>query len=205
MKKIKYIAAGMALLFGMGAFSQQNDLTLKLNYSLAVPTGSFKDVIGNTSYRGFGAEVMYHINNKVSAGLETGSQDFSQKYPRQLYKMADGSDISAVLSNSVQTVPILIKGQYNFLPGNSIQPYVALGVGGNLITYRQYVGEFSSDNKTSFGFAARPEAGIYVPFGKNSGAGFSIGAGYSYMPFKYNGITSLDNFMAKAGISFPIH
>ena len=195
----------MALLFGLGAVAQDNSLTLKLNYSVAAPTGSFKDVVNNTSYRGFGAEVMYHVNNKVSAGLETGSQDFYQQYPRQLYKMADGSDISAVLSNSVQTVPILLKGQYNFLPGKSIQPYVALGVGGNLITYRQYVGEFSSDNKTSFGFAARPEAGIYVPFGKNSGAGFSIGAGYSYMPFKYNGITSLDNFMAKAGISFPIH
>ncbi len=205
MKKIKYIVTGLALLFCAGAFAQENNLTLKLNYSVAVPTGSFKDVVGNTSYRGFGAELMYHTSDKFSVGVETGSQDFYEKYPRGLYKTGDGSDLSAVISNSVQTVPILLKGQYNFLPGKTIQPYVALAAGGNLITYNQYAGQFSSDSKSAFGFAARPEAGIYIPFGKTSAAGFSIGAGYNYMPFKYNGITSLDNFTARAGISFPLH
>ena len=204
MKKIKYIIAALSLLFSAGVFAQDGGLTLKLNYSVAVPTGSYKDLINNTSYRGFGAELMYHINNKFSAGLETGSQDFYQKYPRQLYKQSDGSDISAVVSNSVQTVPILLKAQYNLLPDKAIQPYVALGAGGNIITYNQYAGEFSSDGKTKFSFAARPEAGVYVPFRKGSWAGFSLGAGYNYMPFNYNGINNLNNITARAGISFPL-
>jgi hypothetical protein len=205
MKKIKYITTGLAMLLSAVVFAQQGNLTLKLNYSVATPTGSFKDVVNNTSYLGFGGELMYHFNDKISVGLESGSQDFYQKYPRGLYKTSDGSDLSAVVSNSIQTVPILIKGQYNFLSGKAVQPYVALGVGGNLINYNQYAGQFSSDSKASFGFAARPEAGVYIPFGKYSGAGFSAGAGYNYMPFKYGDIDGLDNFTVRAGVSFPLH
>ena len=205
MKKIKYIIAAFALLVSAGVFAQDNGLTLKINYSVAFPTGSnFKDLISNTSYRGFGAEFMYHTDNKFSIGLETGSQYFSQKYPRDVYKQSDGSDISAVVSNSVQSVPILLKAQYDLLPGKIIQPYVALAAGGNIVTYNQYAGEFSADAKTKFGFAARPEAGVYIPFGKYSRSGVSLDAGYNFMPFNYNGINNLNNVTARVGVSFPL-
>jgi Outer membrane protein beta-barrel domain len=205
MKKIKYLISGLALLCGAGVFAQDNGLTLKLNYSVAIPMGSFKDnVIGNTSYKGFGAELMYHTSNSFSIGLVSGSQAFYQKYPRQLYKTSDGSDISAVLSNTVQTVPILLKAQYNFLAEKAVRPYIALGVGGNAITYSQYAGAFSNDARSRFGFMASPEAGVYIPFKKYSRAGFSLGAGYNFMPFNYNGISNLNNITARAGISFPL-
>ncbi len=205
MKKIKYIAMALGLVISMGAIAQENGLTLKLNYSVAAPVGGYKELISNTSFKGFGAALMYHINPKFSAGIETGSQSFYQKYPRQLYKTADGGDLSAVVSNAVQTAPILLKGQYNLLPGKMIQPFVALGVGGNIITYNQYAGEFTNDAKTKFGFAARPEAGVFVPFRKGTGAGLSLSAGYNYMPFNYNGLSNLDNITARAGISFPLN
>ena len=205
MKKIKYMAMVLALAASTGLFAQENGLTLKLNYSAGVPVGGFRDVISNTSFKGFGAELMYHINPAVSVGLETGSQAYYQKYPRQVYKTGDGGDLSAVVSNTVQTAPILLKGQYNLLPGKTIQPFVALAAGGNIITYNQYAGEFTNDAKTKFGFAARPEAGVFVPFRKGTGAGFSVSAGYNYMPFNYNGTGKLDNITARAGISFPLN
>jgi len=204
MKNLKYITTAFAIMIGATVFAQQGNLTLKLNYAIATPTSSFKDVVNKTSYLGFGGELMYHINDKISVGLESGSQDFYQKFPRDVYKQPDGSDLSAIVTNSVQTVPIMLKGQYNFLAGKTVQPYVALAVGGNMITYNQYAGQYNADSKSSFGFAARPEAGVYVPFGKNSPAGFSVGAGYNYMPFKYNGISSLDNFAVRVGVSFPL-
>jgi opacity protein-like surface antigen len=186
--------------------AQGNDFTLKLNYSLGIPTGAFKrDLINNTSFTGFGAELMYHIDPQVGVGIETGSQVFYQKYPRQIYYTTDGSDISAVRSETVQTVPILLKGQYGFMPDKGIQPYVGLGLGGNIISYNQYAGSFSSDQKQQFGFAARPEAGIYIPFTRTGSAGFSIGAAYNIMPFNYNGIANLNAFTAKAGIQFALH
>ena len=207
MKKIQYIIIiiGFILLPGIKSVAQDHELTLKLNYSVAIPTGSFKtDIINKTSYSGFGGELMYHINSNIAAGIETGWQNFYQKYPRQLYKTSDGTDISAVLSNTVASTPILLKGQYNFLAGNIIQPYVALAAGLNLISFNQYLGEFTSDRKTKAGFAARPEAGIYIPFGRTSSAGFSLGAGYNYMPFNYNGIDNLNNITVRAGVSFPL-
>jgi len=204
MKKIKYAMAGFALLFSAAAFAQNDGFTLKLNYSVAVPTGASKELISKTSYVGFGAELMYHLNNQFSLGLESGSQNFYQKYPRQLYKAADGSDLSAVVSNNVDMVPILLKAQYNLLPEGIVQPFVALGAGGNIIVYDQYAGEFSNDNKTKFSFAARPEAGVYVPFRKGSGAGFSLSAGYNFMQFNYNGLNNLNNITARAGVSFPL-
>lgn len=204
MKKIQCVVAGMLLLCSAAVFGQDNALTLKLNYGAAVPVGSFKDIISNTSYRGFGAELMYHINKSISVGLETGSQDFYQKSPRQLYKASDGSDISAVLSSTIQTVPIMLRGQYNFLGGKAVQPYLAVAAGGNIIRYNRYAGEFSNDGKSSFAFAARPELGVYVPFGRYKRAGVSLGAGYNFMPFKYGDIKNLNNLSAKLGISFPL-
>jgi len=204
MKKIQYIAIGCLLFCSTAVVAQTNDLTLKINYGAGIPVGSFKDVISNTSYRGFGAELMYHINKSVAVGLETGSQDFYQKYPRQLYKAGDGSDISAVLTNSIQAVPIMLKGQYNFLAGKAVQPYVALAAGGNIIRFNQYAGQFTNDAKTKFGFAASPEAGVYIPFGRYKRAGFSVGAGYNFMPFNYSDISNLNNISAKVGISFPL-
>ena len=73
-----------------------------------------------------------------------------------------------------------------------------------MINYYQYAGEFTNDSKSRFGFAARPEAGLYIPFGKYSRAGFSLGAGYNVMPFNYNGISNFNNITARAGISFPL-
>jgi hypothetical protein len=204
MKKIQYMVMGLLLFCGVSVFAQDNGLSLKLNYGINVPAGSFKDVISNTSYRGFGAELMFHINKSVAVGLETGSQDFYQKYPRQLYKAGDGSDISAVLSNSIQAVPVMVKGQYNFLAGKAVQPYLALAAGGNIIRFNQYAGEFSNDAKTKFGFAARPEAGLFIPFGRYKRAGFSLGAGYNFMPFNYSDISNLNSISARVGISFPL-
>jgi hypothetical protein len=203
MKKVPILLL-LAVAFGQLA-AQQNTLSLKLNYSTATPLGgSFKDLVSKTSFAGFGAELSYRISNQFSAGLESGSQVFYEKYPRQVYKTADGSDISAVLSNHVQTVPILLKGQYWFAPDKTIQPFVSLGLGGNIITYNQYAGEFSSDAKSKFGFAARPELGLFVPFRKGTAAGISLSAGYNYMPFKYAGIDNLNSISGRIGISFPL-
>jgi len=200
----KIIALLIAGLFGAGmAQAQQGELTLNLNYSINSPVGSFKDFVNKTSYRNWTGSVLYGINDKLSVGFGTGFQDFYQKYPRQLYKLEDGSDISAVVSNSIQAVPLLAQAQYRFTPNATIQPYVALGVGGNLILYRQFVGEFS-DSKNKFGFAARPEAGVYIPFRKGGPTGLTLHADYNYMPVNYNDVDRMDNWGAGIGVKFPL-
>jgi opacity protein-like surface antigen len=200
----KIIVLLMAGLFTAGVVeAQERRLTLNLNYSINTPVGDFKDFVNKTSYRSWVASLMYNVNDKLAVGLGTGFQDFYQKYPRQVYKMADGGDISAVVSNSVQAVPLLAQVTYNFTPYASIQPYVGVGVGGNMILYRQYVGEFP-DSKNKFGFAARPEAGIYIPFRKGGASGITLRADYNYMPVEYNDLKAMDNWGAGIGIKFPL-
>jgi outer membrane protein W len=205
MKEMKQYMVAVLLLLGMAAQAQQQGKTiLDLQYNAALPQGSLKSIVSDNSFRGMKAGILYGITNNLAVGLGTGFQDFYQKYPRQLYKFSDGSDLSAVRSFSIQTIPILAQAKWNFTPGGAVQPYAALGIGGNLISYNDYVGEFSLEQKSSFGFAARPEAGVFVPFHKGGEAGFTIGASYNVMPYKTNDVTNLNSLGIHAGFSIPM-
>lgn len=196
------LSLALTLLLLSGVQAQKGITRLDLGYQVGLPVG-FKDNIGNTSFRGFNAAVLYGLSSKVSLGVGTGFQDFYQKEGRRLYKLSDGSDVSAVLTNSVQTTPVLVQGKYEFAPEGVVQPYAALGVGGNLIRYSQLLGEFG-DPDAKIGFAARPEAGLYIPFKKGGDKGFRIGASYNLMPFEELGFKNLNHVGVHAGISIPL-
>jgi opacity protein-like surface antigen len=204
MKFIKISIALFAFILSTSAVQAQKGKTrLSLSYNVGLPMGTFKDNVSETSIRGFKADVLYGINDKLSVGFGTGYQDFYQKTPRQLYKLSDGSDISAVVSHSIQTLPLLAMAKYSFTPGAAVQPYAALGVGGNLISYTELLGEFGQA-RAKFGFAARPEAGIYIPFKKTGEAGLTIGASYNVMPFNQDAFSNLDHLGVHAGVTIPL-
>jgi outer membrane protein W len=186
------------------ARAQERSLQLDLNYAVGIPSGSFKtDAVDKTSARGWTANLMYNLNDKRSIGIGTGFQDFYQKYPRAVYKLAEGGEVSAVLTNSIQTIPLLAEFQYRFMPGKVVQPYVGVGVGGNMIGFDQYLGEFDN-SKSSFKFAARPEAGVFIPFRKDGPAGLHVFGAYNYMPYKEDGVDNLNNWGAGVGVKFPL-
>lgn len=204
MRHKKIILPLVAFLFCLTAVqAQKGIIKLDVSYNVALPSGSFKNNINETSFRGFQGSVLYGVNDRLSVGVGTGFQDFYQKNPRQLYKLSDGSDISAVLTNSIQTIPILVQAKYAFNPQAVVQPYAALGVGGNLVNYSQLLGEFGGP-QAKFGFAARPEAGIYIPFKKGGETGFRLGASYNIMPFKELGFKNLNSIGVHAGVSIPL-
>lgn len=192
-----------ALIFSVAAVAQEGKATFNLNYSVNSPLGDFKNnVTGKTSFRGWNANILYGINNKISVGAQAGFNQFRERFPRQVYNTKDG-DISAVLTNSVHVIPVQAKIRYNLAPGALIQPYVGAGVGGNIVTFNQYLGEFGS-GKSGFNFSASPEAGMLIPFTKSGTSGVTIGAAYNYMPFTYGNIKSLNNWGLYAGITFPL-
>jgi hypothetical protein len=59
--------------------------------------------------------------------------------------------------------------------------------------------------KLHLGFATVPEAGLFVPFRKQSSAGFNIGAAYNIMPYNYGDVKNLNSLGVKAGVSFNLH
>jgi opacity protein-like surface antigen len=203
MKNIKILLLVVIGLAGISPIKAQQGVTkIEVNYSANFPTSSFKNLISDPSFRGIDLKIMHNINDKISVGLTTGFQDFYQKYPRAVYKLDDGSDVSAVVSNSVQTVPLLATFHYNFSPTKRLQPFAGAGVGGNIFLYRQFLGEFS-DSKNKFAFQAQPKVGVYFPFREGGPTGLTLSGYYNIIPFKYNGTTNLNSFGVSLGISFP--
>lgn len=201
MKRWKLISVFFLFLIkGAVAFSQQGTLKLDLNYKVGVPTGSFRDLVSKTSANGWEAGVLYNITDQIAAGFQTGFQDYYQKYPRQVYH-GEAGDISAVISNSVQVIPLLLKGKYSFSETGVVRPYAALGLGGSLVQYAKYYGQFS-DAHSGFGFTAQPEVGVQIPVGRSVMIG--VGAAYNYLPIKILDANGLHQASAKVGISVPL-
>jgi opacity protein-like surface antigen len=201
MKTIKSILLTVVAVLSLNALQAQKGITkLGVNYSVGIPTGDFKNVISNESYRGWGIDSLHGVNNKLQLGVGVGFQDFYQKNDRQVYHTGDGQDISAVLTNSIQTIPIVAKARYALTEG-SIQPYIGLGAGGNLIMFREMLGEFG-ETESFFKLALKPEIGLQIPITK--GAGLHISAAYNYLPFDKYDIKNFNNISVNAGISIPL-
>ncbi|PVD53267.1 hypothetical protein DC498_05165 [Terrimonas sp.] len=205
MKSVKIILITACLIaWASAGFSQQGRTTLNINYSVNSPMGSFEDnIVSKPSFRGWNANILHGIDDHISIGLQTGFNYYHEKFPRQVYNTKDG-DISAVVTNTVQTIPLQAKLRYNLAPGAIVQPYIGAGAGGNIIMFNQYLGGFSGSSKSGFGFAVSPEAGIQIPFTRSGSSGLTIGAEYNYMPFKYADIKNLNNWGIHAGVRFPL-
>lgn len=205
MKKINIVLLTMMffLLGLMQAPAQRGEVRLTASIAGATPLGDFKDVVDKTSLRGMDATILYGINDKLSAGLNIGFQDFYQKFPRALYKLSDGSDISAVLTNSIQTIPLLATARYNFMPGGRVQPYASAGAGGAIVLNKQYIGEYPNESN-KFSFAAKPAVGVYIPFRKQGEVGVNLAVNYNYIAYKETDASNLSYLGFTIGIGFPM-
>ncbi len=208
MKQFRIIvAAAVLLLIGsMAANAQSGQLRLDLNYNYSLPLGSFKsDLVSSGSPRGFNGSLQYGINNKWAAGLGVGYQDYYQKYPRAVYQLDKTQAVSAVLTNSIQVIPVIAKGTFMPMGGKGVvQPYINVGAGVGIVDFKQYLGEFTSTNKTSASFVAQGGAGVIIPFGRLSSSGVKLGADYNYVPYKNFGYNNLSSLNFHAGVFFPL-
>lgn len=190
------------IVFQTSLFSQQGAWKFSPGYSIAFPTGNLKNLTDKPSPRGWYVSAMYGVNTQASLGIAIGFQDFYEKHPREVFR-DEGSDFSTVISNSIQVIPVMLKGKYNFSNEGFIQPFAALAAGGNLIQYQKYYGQFG-DTRSKFGFAAQPEVGIYVPVSKMRRIGLEIAGAYNIMPFKYEDADGLNHVSLKAGLNIHL-
>lgn len=200
---IKYLGLAAIILMSTAAHAQ-HDLQLNIGYNVNIPSGSFRDYINRPAYKGFTAGLAYPVNDQLSVGLGIGYNDYYQKYPRQVYHTGDGSDVSAVVSNSVQQIPVLLTANYSLLKKGWIRPYVGAGAGVNFVSFDQYLGEFDDPHSLTK-WALKGEAGFFVPLSSYSSTALKIGASYNYAPFNSYGVKNLDSWGIEAGIRFPIH
>ena len=122
-----------------------------------------------------------------------------------MYKTGDNETTSAVLSNSVQIIPVLAKAE--FYPLNekksAVQPYITAGAGIGISSFAQYLGEFgSSSNNASF--MLQGGAGLKVPFNSRGRSGFRLGANYNMISYHHDGFNNFNNVNFQAGLFFPL-
>jgi outer membrane protein W len=213
MKKLLFSVSVVLLAFAAQRASAQdlpyyspNPAIFQIRYGIGFPLNGLKDNISNTSYNGLDASLMFPIGQHFSLGLAVEYQDFYQKYPRATYEYGDkSSNVSAVVSNSIQNIPVLLKGTYKFLsPESPIRPYIGAGVGLNAVSYRQYLGEFSNVDQSSGKLALNGEAGVLIPVTRNHHFGIDLAAEYHYLPYNELGIDNLNFWGVKAGIYVPL-
>jgi len=189
--------------------AQRGVVKLNAGYNVGLPLGNFKsNYVSNTSPRGIMGDLSLGLNNKFAVGIGFGFQDFYQKYPRAVYDLAPNQQISAVLSNSIQMVPVLAKFTYTPFLGTTklIQPYASVGAGISFVTYNQYLGEFSSDNTSGGKFSAMADAGIDLPFSRyNSNVAAKIGVSYNYTKFGMSDASNINMVGIHAGLIFQLH
>jgi outer membrane protein W len=186
--------------------SAQDKLKIEIGYNISAPLGSLKsNYISNTSLRGLMGEISYAINPKFSIGLHSGYQSYYQKYGREQYKTGPNETTSAVVTNTMEVLPLIIRGTYFPKGGSSsIQPYVSAGAGVNMVNYSQYFGQFT-DNQASIPVAAHAGAGILIPFGnKFNQSGFKLGATYNFSAYNKNNISNLSSVGAHASLVFAL-
>ncbi len=208
MKTVKNIIV-IAVLLVAGTYTvqaQKGQLKLDLNYNYSLPLGSFKnDIISKGSAEGGMGSLQYYLTDKWAIGLGAGYQNFNQKFPRDLYSLSKTQTVSAVLTNQVETTPVIAKATFMPLANKSfVQPYITAGAGASIINFNQYLGEFSANQKNSAAFTAQAGAGVMIPFGKLSASGFQLGADYSYTPYKNFGYNNLNAVNFHAGVFFPL-
>lgn len=209
---LKYFSYTTLCLFiiiaGKAQIIDKGETKIGLHYNYGMPLGSFKsDFMDKTSARGLSIDIMHHISNKIAVGVVVGYQDFYLKMPRKIYPQNDGSDVSAVISNSVQTIPVMAKAQYFFgteKENARVLPYVSLGAGANMVQYEQLFGALSNGNDVSFHFAAQAGAGARFPFGKEKANSIFIGGNFNYMPYGKFGVENLNHASVQAGIQIRL-
>jgi opacity protein-like surface antigen len=183
----------------------ESKMRINLLYNYSLPTGSFKnDFIKNNSPRGFNLDLLYWFKPEWGAGAAFGFQDYYQKNARATYKLNDGSDISAVVSHSVQVIPVMAKAMFSPNAESRVQPYLLAAAGINLVRFNEYLGEFSSLNNSSVNFGAEAGAGVKIPFGTTKRAGFMLGASYRYSPYNKYEVKNLNSFNLQAGFQFRL-
>jgi hypothetical protein len=195
------------LLSALLPLAAQERTTLGLTYQYAQPMGAFKnDFIDKGSARGIAIDILYAINPQWRVGGGFSYQDFYQKNPRATYRLPDGSDLSAVLSNSLQTNALMAKGM--FLPrgadSSRLQPFISAGAGINMVQYSQMYGEFSNGDDVAFKPAVQGGIGIQYALGANRRTALTLGATYNYMPLNQFEIKNVNNVTVQAGLRFAL-
>ena len=128
---------------------------------------------GRVGYRGF-------IRPNFSAGLDLGWSNYDQYEPTRTIENPTGA-ITTDYFHYIYSYSGVVSGQYYFKSEDEDRffPYASLGLGANTNEYVLFYNIYE-DTERSWGFLARPEAGVLFRFSQRSSLGIMAAVHYDY-------------------------
>lgn len=170
---------------------------LYFNWDVNTPLAN-TEWLDNTSARGarLGFRKFIGVERKFSAGVDFNWAFFDEYKPTETFPQPGGA-ITTDYFNEIDQLGLTVSGQYYFPVGNRehIFPYTGLGLGVNhhdyIVLYNIY-----SEKDSSWGFLARPEAGVLIRIGTRRKLGAMAAIHYDYSTAKssnynYNNFSSV--------------
>lgn len=155
---------------------------------------------GKVGYRGF-------ITPNFSAGLDIGWSNFDEYEPTSTIENPTGA-ITTDYFHYVYNYSGVVSGQYYFKDDDEDRffPYAGLGLGANTNEYVLYYNIYQ-DSQRSWGFLARPEAGVLFRFTERGSLGVMAAVHFDYSTnksdkFQYSSFSSLGFQIGLMSMSF---
>jgi hypothetical protein len=196
MKKILAITLFMLPLITASAQESYFYFNLDINTPM-----SNRDWISSTS--GNGARVGYRkfINDKFSAGVDIGWASYNQYFPSESF--VNGTTTTTTdYFNYVTNYTFAASGQYNFkIRPEWLIPYAGIGLGAANNQYTRYYNIYTDEDQ-SWGFLARPEAGVLIRFSQRRSIGGMVAVHYDFSTAKSEAFnyTSFSNLGVQVGL-----
>ncbi|HSM07083.1 MAG TPA: outer membrane beta-barrel protein [Longimicrobiales bacterium] len=174
------VAAALAALllvlpFGRPASAQQGDWIWDFQYSTVLGAGDTGDFAGDFSWRGVTVDVRKVMSPSLSIGLETGWHVMDEEFSGTL-QLPSGA-ITGTSFQYVNSIPVLLTGEYQFQTGGELQPFAGAGIGTYWIENRTEAGVFAVDD-SNWHFGLMGEAGI--AFLRPNDTAFTFTARYNW-------------------------
>src|SRR5688572_3220654 len=155
-----------------------------------------KDWISSTSTRGakLGFRKFIGIESRVAVGLDVNWAYYHEYQPTETF-LQPGGAITYDYYNDIFQFGIAASGQYYFPLGNGEHffPYAGIGLGASGNRYTVSFNIYQNEEST-WGFLARPEAGILWRIGTRRKLGLMAAAHYDFSTNKSES-HGYDNFM----------
>ena len=158
--------------------AQDNFFYLAWNYQMPLSNTDWLDASspsgGKIGYR------FFVLEDRLTMGVDLNWITFDQYEPTQTFQQENGA-ITTDYFKFIYNYGAVVSAQYYFPVNDSkvFFPYAGLGLGANYNDFTLYYNIYS-DSYTSWGFLARPEAGVLVRFGPYRSLGAIAGVHFDY-------------------------
>jgi len=192
------------LFLGVGGIASAQDNYFYINWDVNFPLTN-TEWVGATSTRGakLGFRKFIGSERKFSVGVDVNWAYYEEYKPTETFLQPGGGAITTDYFNDIFQAGAVASGQYYFPLGNGSRffPYAGIGLGAGRTAYKVSYNIYT-DEEDSWGFLARPEAGILVRLGERRRLGLMAAVHYDFSTTKSESY-NYDNFM-NAGFQIGI-